>query len=138
MPKGTASGRPTRRRPTAAGRNETPHWQDEMIARIRRLIKEAVPAAVEEQKWRKPSNPAGVPVWYHKGLLCHAGPLKNRVRLTFLKGAKLNDSRHLFNACLEGNALRAIDIYPGDVLDEEGVRSLVRAAAALNGGSPQD
>jgi hypothetical protein len=103
-----------------------------MISRLRHLIQSADPSAVEEQKWKKPSNPAGVPVWYHDGILCHVGPLKNRVRLTFLKGAYLRDTKGLFNACLEGNAMRAIDIREEDDLDEEGVRSLVRAAVALN------
>jgi len=106
-----------------------------MIGRIRRLIIAADPAAVEEQKWKKPSNPAGVPVWYHNGILCHAGALKNRVRLTFLKGAALKDTKGLFNACLEGNSMRAIDIREGDPVDEEGIQSLVRAAAALNAAS---
>jgi hypothetical protein len=75
-------------------------WRDGMIDRLRRIIVAADPGAIEEQKWKKPSNPAGVPVWYHDGILCHVGPLKNRVRLTFLKGAALNDSKSLFNACL--------------------------------------
>jgi hypothetical protein len=106
-----------------------------MVLRLRRLIQEADPAVIEEQKWRKPTNPAGVPVWYHDGILCHVVTLKNRVRLTFLKGALLEDPRSLFNACLEGNALRAIDIEEGDDLDAAGIKSLVRAAAALNASS---
>lgn len=106
-----------------------------MISHLRRLIREADPTAIEEQKWRKPSNPAGVPVWYHDGILCHVVALKGRVRLTFLKGAALKDPRHLFNACLEGNALRAIDTHEDDEVDDEGIRSLVRAAAALNASS---
>jgi hypothetical protein len=107
-------------------------WQDELVSQLRRLIKEADPAAVEEQKWRKPSNPAGVPVWYHDGIICHVGKLKNRVRLTFLKGALLQDRKGLFNACLEGNALRAIDIGETDDVDGEGIKALVHAAVALN------
>ena len=112
-----------------------PDWQDEMISRLRRLIKEADPGAVEEQKWRKPSNPAGVPVWYHDGILCHVVALKNRVRLTFLKGASLTDTKGLFNACLDGNAMRAIDIREGGDIDAGGIKSLVRAAASLNASS---
>jgi len=106
-----------------------------MISRIRNLIEEADPAAVEEQKWRKPSNPAGVPVWYHDGILCHLVALKNRVRLTFLKGAALNDTKGLFNACLDGNAMRAIDFHEGDDVDGGGIKSLVRSAAARNASS---
>jgi hypothetical protein len=111
------------------------NWQDELVSHIRRLIVEADPVAVEAQKWRKPSNPAGVPVWYHDGIVCHVVKLKNRVRLTFLKGALLNDKKGLFNACLEGNAMRAIDISAGEEIDDEGIRSMVRAAAALNASS---
>jgi hypothetical protein len=105
------------------------------MSRLRRLIKEADPGAVEEQKWRKPSNPAGVPVWYHDGILCHVVALKNRVRLTFLKGASLTDTKGLFNACLDGNAMRAIDIREGGDIDAGGIKSLVRAAASLNASS---
>jgi len=112
-----------------------PDWRNEMISRLRRLIEAADPAAVEEQKWKKPSNPAGVPVWYHDGILCHVVSLKNRDRLTFLKGASLKDSKGLFNACLEGNAMRAIDIREGDGVDEEAIKALVRAAAAQNAAS---
>src|SRR5580658_10990971 len=102
-----------------------PDWQGRMIARLRQLIEEADPSAIEEQKWRKPSNPAGVPVWYHDGILCHVVALKNRVRLTFLKGALLEDAGGLFNACLEGNSMRAIDIPDGGALDAAGIKSLV-------------
>src|SRR5579862_3292072 len=102
-------------------------WRAKTFAKVREIIYRADPEMVEEQKWKKPSNPAGVPVWYHNGILCHAGPLKGRVRLTFLKGAALNDPKGLFNACLEGNSMRAIDIYEGAVVDEEGIKSLVRA-----------
>jgi hypothetical protein len=115
-----------------------PDGRQEMISRLRRLIEEADPAAVEEQKWRKPSNPAGVPVWYHDGILCHVVALKNRVRLTFLKGALLEDAGGLFNACLEGNSMRAIDIPDGGALDAAGIKSLVRAAVILNESSARD
>jgi hypothetical protein len=119
------------KRPTAH-RQEEPDWRRETIAILRRLIEEADPAAVEQQKWKKPSNPAGVPVWYHDGIVCHVQPLKNRVRLTILKGAGLADPKHLFNACLVGNSMRAIDIHEADNLDVGGIKSLVRAAVASN------
>lgn len=122
-------------RPRSASPPERADWRNGVTARIRRLIEEADPAAVEEQKWKKPSNPAGVPVWYHDGILCHVVALKHRVRLTFLKGASLPDPKGLFNACLEGHALRAIDFYEGDDLDRQGIQSLVRAAAAQNASS---
>src|SRR5580658_6643662 len=100
-----------------------PDGRQEMISRLRRLIEEADPAAVEQQKWKKPSNPAGVPVWYHDGIVCHVQPLKNRVRLTILKGAGLADPKHLFNACLVGNSMRAIDIHEADNLEVGGIKS---------------
>jgi hypothetical protein len=103
-----------------------------MIARLRQLIVEADPAAVEEQKWRRPSNPAGVPVWYHNGIVCHVVALKSRVRLTLLKGATLKDANQLFNACLDGNAMRAIDLQEGDRVDAGGIKALVRGAVAQN------
>jgi len=115
-----------------------PDWQDEMVSRLRRLIADADPAAIEEQKWRKPSNPAGVPVWHHDRIVCHVGVLKERVRLTFLKGTSLKDTKGLFNACLDGNAMRAIDIREGDDVDTEGIKSLVRGAVALNASSVRD
>jgi hypothetical protein len=115
-----------------------PDWQGRMIARLRQLIEEADPSAIEEQKWKRPSNPAGVPVWYHDGILCHVVALKNRVRLTILKGAALKDPKGLFNACLEGSAMRAIDIGEGDEIDAEGIRSLVRAAVAQNVAAARD
>src|SRR5215213_5280743 len=84
-------------------------WQGEMLARVRTLIKQADPDVVEEVKWRKPSKPAGVPVWSHDGILCVADTLKNAVRLTFPKGAQLKDPKKLFNTRLDGNTVRAID-----------------------------
>jgi hypothetical protein len=112
--------------------SEPRDWREGRVVELRRLIIEADPAAVEQQKWKKPSNPAGVPVWYHDGILCHVVPLKGRVRLTFLKGAALADPKELFNACLDGNSMRAIDLGERDELDSVGIRSLVRAAVALN------
>jgi len=110
----------------------TEDWQERAIATLRQVIREADPVAVEEQKWRKPSNPEGVPVWSHDGIICHVGALKHRVRLTFLKGARLEDPSGLFNACLDGHAMRAIDFGETDPIDRDRVQALVRAAVALN------
>jgi len=132
MAKTGASKDRARRKSTPGKGRPTPDWQGELVERLRRLIMEADPAAVEQTKWRKPSNPAGVPVWYHDGILCHVVSLKGRVRLTLLHGAALEDRKRLYNACLEGNAMRAIDIGETDDLDVEGIRALVRAAAAFN------
>ena len=107
-------------------------WRGEALSRLRALIKQADPEVVEEVKWRKPSNPAGVPVWYHGGIICTGETYKNNVRLTFAKGASLKDPKRLFNASLEGNALRAIVIREGDEVDEEGFKALVRAAVSVN------
>jgi hypothetical protein len=107
-------------------------WRGEMLSRLRALIKQANPKVVEEIKWRKPSNPAGVPVWSHDGIICTGETYKNHVRLTFAKGASLKDPKGLFNASLEGNALRAIVIHEGDEIDEKAFKALIRSAVALN------
>jgi hypothetical protein len=107
-------------------------WRGETLSRIRALIKQADPEVVEEVKWRKPSNPAGVPVWSHGGTLCTGETYKNHVRLTFAKGASLEDPKGVFNASLEGNALRAIVIHEGDEIDERAFKALVRAAVSVN------
>lgn len=107
-------------------------WRGEMLSRLRTLIKQADPEVVEELKWRKPSNPAGVPVWYHDGIICTGETYKNHVRLTFAKGASLKDPKGLFNASLEGNALRAIVIHEGDEIDDKAFKALIRSAVALN------
>ncbi len=107
-------------------------WRGEMLSRLRALIKQADPEVVEEVKWRKPSNPAGVPVWYHDGIICTGETYKNHVRLTFAKGASLKDPKGVFNSSLEGNALRAIVIHEGDEIDDKAFKALVRSAAALN------
>jgi hypothetical protein len=114
---------------------ELPDWQGRMLSRIRRLIKQANPEVVEEVKWRKPSNPMGIPVWSHDGIICTGETYKNYVKLTFAKGASLRDPAGLFNSSLEGHTRRAIDLHEGDEVDEEAFKSLVRAAAALNAGS---
>jgi hypothetical protein len=111
---------------------ELGNWRGEMLSRLRALIKQADPKVVEEIKWRKPSNSAGVPVWSHDGIICTGESYKNHVRLTFAKGASLKDSKGLFNASLEGNALRAIVIHEGDEIDEKAFKALIRAAVSLN------
>jgi hypothetical protein len=101
-------------------------WRGETLARVRALIKEADPEAVEEWKWR------GVPVWSHGGILCTGETYKTAVKLTFAKGAALEDPSRLFNSSLEGNTRRAIDIHEGDAIDERALKALIRAAALLN------
>ncbi|HEU5017511.1 MAG TPA: DUF1801 domain-containing protein [Pseudolabrys sp.] len=107
-------------------------WRGEMLARVRKFIKEADPDVVEEVKWRKPSNMLGVPVWEHAGIICTGETYKAVVKLTFAKGAALDDPSGLFNASLEGNTRRAIDLHAGDRLDEKAFKALIRAAVALN------
>jgi hypothetical protein len=113
-------------------------WRVETLGRIRSLIHKAVPEAVEEIKWRKPSNAMrGVPVWSHHGIICTGETYKGAVKLTFAKGASLPDPAGLFNASLGGNARRAIDLREGDRIDERAFRALVRAAAAMNADGPR-
>jgi hypothetical protein len=107
-------------------------WRGETLARMRKLIKEACPGVVEEVKWRKPSNPMGVPVWEHAGILCTGETYKAYVKLTFAQGAALDDPSKLFNSSLDGNVRRAIDIHEGDAIDATAFKALIRAAAALN------
>jgi hypothetical protein len=108
-------------------------WRGETLARVRGLIKEADPDVVEEVKWRKPSNAMlGVPVWEHAGIICTGETYKNVVKLTFAKGASLEDPSGLFNAGLDGNARRAIDFSEGDKIDGRALKALIRAAVALN------
>ena len=107
-------------------------WRGKTLSQIRILIKQADPEVAEELKWRKPSNPAGVPVWYHDGIICTGETYMNHVRLTFAKGASLKDPKGLFNSSLEGNVRRAIDIHEGDKVDEAALKDLIRAAVALN------
>ena len=101
-------------------------WRGEMLARVRGLITQADPEVVEEWKWR------GVPVWSHAGIICTGETYKSVVKMTFAKGASLEDPSGLFNASLEGNTRRAIDIHEGDEIDEEALKALIRAAVALN------
>jgi hypothetical protein len=107
-------------------------WRANTLARIRKLIQQADPEVIEEIKWRKPSNPAGVPVWSHDGIICTGETYKNAVKMTFLKGAALPDPKSLFNSSLEGNTRRAIDFHEGDKIDEKALKALIRAAVALN------
>jgi hypothetical protein len=107
-------------------------WRGDTLSRVRTLIKQADPEVVEELKWRKPSNPAGVPVWCHDGITCTGETYVNHVRLTFAKGASLADPKGLFNSGLEGNIRRAIDIHEGDKVDGAALKDLIRAAVALN------
>ena len=107
-------------------------WRGETLARIRRLVGEADPDMVEEVKWRKPSNPMGVPVWSHDGIVCTGETYKDAVKMTFARGASLEDPSGLFNAGLDGNVRRAIDFHEGDGIDEEALKALIRAAVALN------
>jgi hypothetical protein len=106
-------------------------WRGETLARVRALIEEADPEVVEEWKWAKATNP-GVPVWSHDGIVCTGESYKDKVKLTFAKGASLDDPSGLFNSSLEGNVRRAIDIREGDDLDEQAFKALVRAAVDLN------
>src|ERR1700726_5275988 len=101
-------------------------WRGETLARIRKLIKEADPDVIEEWKWR------GVPVWYHAGMLCTGETYKNVVKLTFAKGASLDDPSSLFNSSLDGNTRRPIDIHEDDKINEKALKALIRAAVALN------
>jgi hypothetical protein len=101
-------------------------WRGETLARIRALIRQADPDVVEEWKWR------GVPVWSHDGIICTGETYKNAVKMTFAKGASLDDPSGLFNASLEGNTRRAIDLHEGDTIDDAALKALIRAAVALN------
>jgi hypothetical protein len=101
-------------------------WRGETLARVRSLVKQADPEVVEEWKWR------GVPVWSHAGIICTGETYKNVVKMTFAKGASLEDPSGLFNSSLEGNTRRAIDLHEGDEIDEKALKALIRAAVALN------
>ena len=107
-------------------------WRGKALSEIRALIKQVDPEVVEEVNWKGPSNPAGVPVWSHNGIICTGETYKNHVRLTFAKGASLPDPKALFNANLKGNALHAIVIHEGDEIDDKGFKALIRSAVALN------
>ncbi len=112
--------------------NEGIEWRSEVLARVRALIMQADPDVVEEVKWVKPSNPDGVPVWSHGGIICTGETYKDKVKLTFAKGAALTDPSNLFNSSLDGNTRRAIDFFEGDAINEEALKALIRAAVVLN------
>ena len=106
-------------------------WRGKTLARVRAIIRKADPAIVEEWKWVKPTNP-GTPVWSHGGIVCTGETYKKVVKMTFAKGAALNDPAGLFNSSLDGNVRRAIDIHDGEKVDEAALKDLIRAAVALN------
>ena len=105
---------------------ELADWRGEMLSRLRSLIKQADPAVIEEWKWR------GVPTWYHDGIICTGETYKNVVKMTFAKGAALDDPSGLFNSSLNGNTRRAIDFHKGEKIDDDALKALIRAAVALN------
>lgn len=112
--------------------NDIRDWRGETLERIRNLIQQTDPDVVEEVKWRKPSNPAGVPVWSQGGMICTGETYKDKVKLTFARGASLKDPSGLFNSGLDGGTRRAIDIREGDEIDEAAFTALIREAVALN------
>jgi hypothetical protein len=109
-------------------------WRGAALARMRKLIREADPSVVEEVKWRKPSNPSGVPTWSHSGIVCTGETYKDKVKLTFAQGASLGDPSNLFNASLDAGTRRAIDIREGEEVDADAFKALVGEAVALNVG----
>ena len=111
--------------------SELDDWRGQQLSRMRALIKRADPEVVEEWKWRKPTSP-GVPVWSHQGPICTGETYKSVVKVTFAKGAALEDPSGLFNSSLEGNTRRAIDVHEGEKIDEKAFKDLVGAAATLN------
>lgn len=107
-------------------------WRGDMLARLRAVIRAADPDVVEEVKWRKPSNPSGVPTWSHAGIICTGETYRDKVKLTFAQGASVDDPSGLFNSSLDGNTRRAIDFKEGDTIDEKALGALVQAAVAQN------
>ncbi|MGC8627316.1 MAG: DUF1801 domain-containing protein [Acidimicrobiales bacterium] len=107
-------------------------WRRATLSRLRSWVMQADPEAVEERKWRKPTNPGGVPVWSHDGTICTAETFKDHVKLTFARGASLADPSHLFNSSLEGNRTRAIDVHEGEDIDEKAFKALIQEAVLLN------
>jgi hypothetical protein len=144
-PRSKSAGKPAKTSPrqTTSGQTKSPSqlidarikelgdWRGKMLSRLRTLVKEADPEVVEEWKWR------GVPVWSHDGLICTGETYKNVVKMTFAKGAALKDPSGLFNSSLDGNTRRAIDFHEGEKIDEEALKTLVRAAVTLNKSTAQ-
>ena len=126
----SASSKP-KQRSTAA--KSPADWRTATLARIRKLIEAANPEITEEVKWRKPSNHSGVPVWSHNGIICTGETYKDKVKMTFAKGASLPDPAGLFNSSLDGNTRRAVDLHEGDKLNEKALKALIAAAVRLNG-----
>ena len=132
--KKTSSGQP----PVSAARQSTGNeqvstdWRERMLAQLRAVIHQADPAIVEERKWKKPSNPEGVPVFSHHGIVCTGETYAKAVKLTFARGASISDPSRLFNSSLEGNTRRAIDIHEGEKVDAGAFKALVMAAVARN------
>jgi hypothetical protein len=112
--------------------DELGDWRGETLSRVRELTREALPEVVEEIKWRKPSNPSGVPTWSQDGILFTGETYKDKVKLTFAKGASVDDPTGLFNSSLEGNTRRAIDLHEGEEIDGDAFKALVRSAADVN------
>ena len=129
---GSKAGEPSQSELIDAKIKELGGWRGETLARLRALIREADRQVVETVKWRKPSNPSGVPVWEHAGIVCTGETYKDKVKLTFARGASLADPGRLFNASLEAGTRRAIDIFEGDEIDGEAFRALIGEAVALN------
>ena len=134
--KGKAKGKTKAQKPAAKAAaprlRDLADWRQQTLSRMRALILEADPEMIEERKWKKPSNPAGVPTWSHDGIICTGESYKSAVKLTFAHGASLPDPAHLFNSSLEGNLRRAIDIREGESVDAEAFKELVKAAVARN------
>ena len=112
---------------------ETTDWRGKMLTELRTVIKDANPTIIEEIKWKKPSKPSGVPVWSHNGIVCVADTLKNAVRLTFPKGAKMKEPKKIFNTRLDSNAVRAIDFFQDSTVDAAALKSLILEAIKTNG-----
>lgn len=131
MPENSAEATETPSQLIDAKIKELADWRGKTLSRVRALIKQAEPEVIEEWKWRKRTNP-GVPVWSHQGPICTGETYKSVVKLTFFKGASLDDPAGLFNSSLEGNTRRAIDIHEGEEIDEKAFVTLIRAATSLN------
>ena len=110
-------------------------WRGDVLVRARSLVHEALPGVTETVKWRKPSNPGGVPVFEQDGIICTLEAYNGKAKITFARGAKLDDPKGIFNGSLGGNTMRAIDVHAPDQLDEEGFKELLQQAAALNAAS---
>ena len=107
-------------------------WRGKTLSQLRALITRTDPTVIEEMKWKKPSNPSGVPVWSHDGIICIGEPLKNAARLTFPNGASINDPKKLFNARLDSNRVRAIDFHEGDSVNEAALKAIILDAVRVN------